>query len=123
MSEARSILIIDDSRVSRLMVKAVIKQHYPDEIMYEASNADETNNLEISDELTHIICDYNMPGEDGLSLTQKLKEQHPNTYITLLTANVQASTRNKAEDIGIHFSKKPVTEERILSILSKSEPK
>ncbi len=120
MSDTRSILIIDDSRVSRMMVKAIVQQHYPDALIIEAANAEETRALDIQDELTHIICDYNMPGDDGLTLSEELKKQHPNTYITLLTANVQASTRNKAEDKGIYFSKKPVTEERILSILSKS---
>lgn len=101
------------------MVKAIVTQHYPDAIIYEAGNGDETLNLEIKDELTHIICDYNMPGMDGLTLCQELKKKHPASYITLLTANVQAATRNKAQDMGIHFTKKPVMEDRILSILEK----
>lgn len=119
MSETRNVLIIDDSKVSRMMVKAIVTQHYPDAIIYEAGNGDETLNLEIKDELTHIICDYNMPGMDGLTLCQELKKKHPASYITLLTANVQAATRNKAQDMGIHFTKKPVMEDRILSILEK----
>jgi len=119
MSEIRNILIIDDSKVSRMMVKAIAKQHFPDAVIFEAGNGDETLKLEINQELTHIICDYNMPGMDGLTLCEELKKQHPGSYITLLTANVQAATRNKAEERGIHFTKKPVTEERILSILSK----
>lgn len=120
MSEERSILIIDDSRVSRMMVLGIAKAKYPDATFFEAGEGDEALALEINTELTHIICDYNMPGMDGLTLCQELKKQHPNTYITLLTANIQAAIRNKAEDMGIHFSKKPVTEERILSILSRS---
>lgn len=119
MSDVMNILIIDDSRVSRMMVKGIAKQKYPDAFIVEAGNADETLALEIDTELTHIICDYNMPGMDGLSLCQELKKLHPNAYINLLTANVQAAIRNKAQDMGIHFTKKPVTEERILSILSK----
>ena len=119
MSEVRTILIIDDSRVSRMMVRGIAKQKYPDATFYEAGNGDETLALDIDTELTHIICDYNMPGMDGLTLCEQLKKQHTTTYITLLTANVQAAIRNKAEDMGIHFTKKPVTEERILSILSK----
>lgn len=119
MSEARAILIIDDSRVSRMMVKAIAKKKYPDATIYEAGNGEETLALDITEELSHIICDYNMPGMDGLTLCEELQKQHPNTYINLLTANIQASIRNKAEDMGIHFSKKPVTEERIHNILNK----
>ena len=119
MSEERSVLIIDDSRVSRMMVKGITKHKYPDATIFEAGNGDETLALDISCQLTHIICDYNMPGMDGLTLCKELQKRHPTTYINLLTANIQASIRNKAEDLGIHFTKKPVTEERILSILSK----
>ena len=119
MSEKRTVLIVDDSRVSRMMVKSIAKQNYPEVTIFEAGNADDTLALDITDELTHIICDYNMPGMDGLSLCKALQKDHPSSYITLLTANIQAATRNKAQDMGIHFAKKPVTEERILSILSK----
>lgn len=118
--EVRIILIIDDSRVSRMMVKAIAKQKYSNAIIYETANADETFSLEIAEELTHIICDYNMPGMDGLSLCEKLQKKHPKAYICLLTANIQVAIRNKAEKIGIHFVKKPVTEERINNILSKT---
>jgi len=68
-----------------------------------------------------IICDFNMPGMDGIELSTKLQKQHPNAVITRLTANIQASNRNKAEDQGLYLSKKPVTEERILSILKKTK--
>jgi len=119
MSEKRTILIIDDSRVSRMMVKSLAKQNYPEASIFEAGNAQEALALDITDELTHIICDYSMPGMDGLSLCKELQKDHPTSYITLLTANIQAAIRNRAQDMGIHFKKKPVTEERILSILSK----
>lgn len=102
-----------------MMVKAIAKQKYPDALFFETGDAEETLALDIEDELTHIICDYNMPGMDGLTLCEELKKRYPSTYITLLTANIQTITRNKAEDMGIHFTKKPVTEERILAILAK----
>ena len=121
MSDVKGVLVIDDSRVSRLMVNAILKQHFPDAHLYEAGNAEETLALEINEELSHIICDFNMPGMDGIELSTELQKRHPNTVITLLTANIQASIRNKAEDQGLFFAKKPVTEERILSILKKTK--
>lgn len=121
MSVVKGILVIDDSRVSRMMVKAILKQKFPDAKLYEAGNAEETLALEINDNLTHIICDYNMPGMDGIELSTELQKRYPDAIITLLTANIQASIRNKAEDQGIYFAKKPVTEERILSILAKEK--
>lgn len=120
MSDIRNIFIIDDSRVSRMMVSGIAKKTYPEATIFEAANADEALALKLDKELTHIICDYNMPGMDGLTLCESLKKIHSKTYISLLTANIQAAIRNKAQDMGIHFYKKPVTEERVLSILSKS---
>lgn len=120
MNEEKAILIIDDSRVSRMIVKGIVKQSYPNASIIESGDAKETLALEIKDEFTHIICDYNMPGMDGLSLCEELQKRFPSSYIALLTANIQATIRNRAQDIGIDFVKKPVTEERILSILSKS---
>lgn len=120
MSEIRNIFIIDDSRVSRMLVSGIAKKTYPEATIFEAANADEALALNIDKELTHIICDYNMPGMDGLTLCEALKKTHPKTHIFLLTANIQAAIRKKAQDMGIYFCKKPVTEERVLSILTKS---
>lgn len=119
MSDQDSILIIDDSRVSRLMIKSIVSKEKPDMLIFEAANADEALAIQLAGNLTHIIVDFNMPGMDGITLSEELQKRHPDTSITLLTANIQASTRNKASDKGIKFAKKPVTEERILSILKK----
>jgi len=113
-----TVLVVDDSRVSRMMIKAIIKDQHSDWTIIEADCGD--NALEVSEGHTLDLCiiDYNMPGMDGLELATKLKETYPYTPMSLLTANVQESTQNKAEAIGVVFTKKPITDERVTSILN-----
>ena len=117
----KKLLIVDDSRVSRMMIKTIVATHYPDVQIQEAGNGDECLQ-KVNDFNPDIaILDMNMPGMDGVDLGIELRKQFPDMLIYLLTANFQESTRNKASGAGIHFEKKPVTEEKILGILKQAE--
>ena len=45
----------------------------------------------------------------------------PDAHISLLTANVQNTTRNRATEMGIGFMEKPITEARIHALLGALE--
>ena len=119
MSNPVNVLIVDDSRVSRMMISAIVKDQHPDWPIIEASNGEEALSKAASSGDIHLmILDYNMPGMDGLSLAKSLRASHPESFISLLTANVQNSTRDKAKDLGVFFAPKPITEERIVEIMN-----
>jgi len=113
-----TVLVVDDSKVSRMMVAAIINEKRELWNIIEAGNADEALLACAGKEIDLCIIDYNMPGMDGLSLAGKLKERYPTIPMTLLTANVQESSKEKAAAIGIEFMSKPITEERVTSILN-----
>lgn len=115
---AKSVLIVDDSRVSRMMVSAIIKSKHEDWDITEAGSGDEaiTKLDELKPDLA--IIDFNMPGIDGLQLAEQIKQHSPDTQINLLTANVQDSIRDKASALGVSFTGKPITEDKILAIIS-----
>ena len=50
---------------------------------------------------------------DGITLCIELRERFPNARIALLTANIQDSVKARADDIGVTFIQKPVTEDKI----------
>jgi CheY-like chemotaxis protein len=56
-----------------------------------------------------IVMDVNMPIMDGFEAVEQLRPKLPGTTIAMLTANVQASSQQRAEELGVHFLAKPVT--------------
>lgn len=111
------IFVVDDSRASRMLTIAIIKNELPDAQLFEASNGDEALALLETTKPTLAILDMNMPGITGLELAEKIAVISPTTIRALLTANIQESTRTEAERIGVTFFKKPVSERVLKEIL------
>ncbi len=106
------LLIVDDSKLSRMMLKAIVMDTYPDSEIIEASSGDEALSQVGDDhEIDMAIVDYNMPGMTGLDLFRRLNDQIPKR--ALLTANIQPHIREEAESIGVTFLNKPITEESV----------
>ncbi|ALG68126.1 response regulator transcription factor [Beggiatoa leptomitoformis] len=114
---SQTILVVDDSRVSRMLIRAIINQANPQAEIIEASNGDEALSKTESHPVDIATLDLNMPGMDGLLLASKLLEKYPQAKIGLLTANIQEMVRQKAHLMGIQFISKPITEEKILNFL------
>ncbi|MFT7373784.1 MAG: two-component system chemotaxis response regulator CheY [Oleiphilaceae bacterium] len=115
MINKKRVLLIDDSRVSRLMLKAIITNKFIGWDVFEAENAEIALAMCLKDEFDFITLDMNMPGRDGLTVSPELQEACPGAKIALLTANYQERVRTKAEEQGLTFLPKPITEEKILS--------
>lgn len=113
-----TVLVVDDSRVSRLMSRQFILGEHPDWIVEEAATGEEA--LVKLDTIVPdlILLDLNMPGMGGFAAIEKLREKCPSVPISLLTANVQDATRSRAAAMGVKFAEKPITEARIHHILS-----
>ncbi|HEY5801775.1 MAG TPA: response regulator [Burkholderiaceae bacterium] len=121
MSAHKTILIVDDSRVSRLMARTYIVNKYPDWTVLEASTGEEALEKAQASTPFLILMDVNMPGMGGLAATEQLRALLPDTHITLVTANVQDGTRKRAQELGAGFVEKPITEARIHQLLSDLE--
>lgn len=118
MSDIKTILVVDDSRVSRMLSRQCILARHPGWRIEEAGTGEEA--LVKLDTVTPdlIILDVNMPGMGGFAAVDKLREKCPDVRITLLTANVQDASRNRAAALGVQFAEKPITEARIQQIIS-----
>jgi CheY-like chemotaxis protein len=117
MTSHHTILVVDDSRVSRMLIRAIITHADPQATVIEANNGEEALAAAESAQITIATLDLNMPGMDGLLLASKLLQRFPQAKIGLLTANIQESIQHKAEALGIGFISKPITEEKILSFI------
>jgi two-component system, chemotaxis family, chemotaxis protein CheY len=108
-----TVLVVDDSRVSRMMIKAIIADAQPEWRIIEAGSGDEaiTN---VTDKTPDIaFLDFNMPGMNGIELGEILKDKFPSAKLFLLTANIQESTQQKAAALNISFIGKPITDAKI----------
>ena len=121
MESVKQILIVDDSRVSRLMARQYILSMHADWIIEEAASGEEA--LQKVDSYTPalVLIDVNMPGMGGLAAAELLRKQLPQAHISLLTANVQTATRARAAEIGVGFMEKPITEARIAQLIAPLE--
>jgi CheY-like chemotaxis protein len=117
MTTVKTVLVVDDSRVSRMLSRQFILAKHPDWKIEEASTGEEA--LQKVDTFTPdlVILDVNMPGMGGFASAEKLREKCPAVRISLLTANVQDAARNRATALNVEFAEKPITEARISQII------
>jgi CheY-like chemotaxis protein len=128
MSPAKTVLVVDDSRVSRLLTRRFILARRCFWHVEEAASGEEAI-ARVQPEDAHgpqprsplqpdlILVDVNMPGMGGVAAASRLRELCPQAHISLLTANVQVAARRRAAELGIGFLSKPMTEARIAALL------
>jgi CheY-like chemotaxis protein len=120
-AKTTTILVVDDSRVSRLLSRQFILHSHPDWIVEEAVTGEEAISKLSTLSPDLILLDVNMPGMGGLAAVVKLREISPQVQICLMTANVQDATREKARNLNVQFSEKPITQARIDQVLAHLE--
>ncbi|RDH91289.1 MAG: response regulator [endosymbiont of Seepiophila jonesi] len=116
MSEA-TMLIVDDSKLSRMMVRAIVGQVQGDWNIIEAENGEDALVKSEAETVDIMTLDYNMPGMDGLTLAEHMRQRFPDASIAMLTANIQDTIRQRAESAGVGFIQKPITEEKIAAFV------
>jgi CheY-like chemotaxis protein len=117
VGQVKKIMIVDDSRVSRMMIKSIVVDKNPHWEVLEAGNTDEALKLSINQVIDYFSVDLNMPGRDGLELIELLKPEFKSSKFALLTANIQQATHERAEKLIVQCFNKPVTNESINQML------
>ncbi len=117
MSENINLLIVDDSKVSRMMIASFVKSRKPDWSLGLAEDGKDALAQADSSEIDCFSVDLNMPGIDGLEVIRRLKNRNPAAKIVLMTANIQDGVKNSAAELGVDCVYKPVTRESIDQML------
>lgn len=111
-------LIVDDSKLARLVVTKLLRQLKPDWEVAEAPNADAALALVAERHVDLALLDFNMPGRDGLELAAELRAARPAMPIAVVSANIQDEIIARARSVDATFLPKPLTEETLSSFLS-----
>ncbi len=120
MNNPKTVLVVDGSHISRLMLRAIIENYHGDWQVMEADEAAEARRIAESNAIDFIVLDFTMPGIDDLSVAAMLKHSCPQAKMALLTGHLQEGVRVKAENEGALFIPRPVSEEKILSFIASS---
>ena len=115
------VLLVDDSKLARMAMAKVLQSIRPDWTRVEAANADEALAHVQDADLDIAVFDFNMPGQDGVSLATRVAELRPAMPIAIISANHQIDVVERAKAAGATFISKPVTEEALRGFLSAAE--
>ena len=105
-----TLLIVDDSKVSRMRIRAFFQSHCPNWVLQEAATGDEALVMAAQDKPDFVTMDVNMPGMSGFETAQLMLARDADIRIVMLTANIQESSRKLAASLRLNFVAKPVTE-------------
>jgi DNA-binding NarL/FixJ family response regulator len=97
------LMIIEDNTGFRQMLRKIIQSRFPSFQISEAENGDVALGL-IHQRMPNLIfMDIRMPGQSGISLTAKIKRQHPDVVIIMLTHMDTSEYRTAALESGADY--------------------
>jgi two-component system chemotaxis response regulator CheY len=113
-----NILIVDDSKTSRLLFKAYMPKDGQHEVFEAANLADALEKMrEVLPQL--VVLDYNMPQHNGVEMAQALLQAGLEAKMVLLTANTQKMVVESALAAGfIQILEKPINAAKIAALLT-----
>lgn len=111
-------LIVDDSKLARLVVAKLLRHLKPEWEVVEAVNSDAAMSVIGERRVDVALLDFNMPGKDGLELAADLRATKPDMPIAVVSANIQDEIIARARSVDATFLSKPLTEEALAGFLS-----
>jgi CheY-like chemotaxis protein len=111
-------LIVDDSKLARIVAGKLLRQLKPDWDLVEAPGADAALAVAAERRVDVALLDFNMPGRDGLDLAAELRAQRPELVIAVISANIQDEIIARARSVNATFLPKPLTEEALSGFVS-----
>ena len=112
-------MLVEDNPLFRGIVKAILQTQFPLIDIIEAADGVEAMRAMGSLPIDLIFMDVRLPGENGLEVTRKIKNNHPGTTIVILTSYDlpeyrEAAIQYKAD----HFlSKASIGDQEILTLV------
>lgn len=113
-----TVLIVDDSKLARIVVKKAVSALKPGWLQREAGTVEEALVELDRHDVDVAILDFNMPGRNGLDLAAEIRAADAAMPVALVTANVQDDIMARARALGVTFVAKPITEDNLRGFLS-----
>ena len=115
---SHTVLMVDDSKLARMVMASAFRRIRPDWELKEATNADDALKAVSEGTIEIALVDFNMPGTDGLELVSKIRGLHPSMPVAIVSANMQDEIIARARELNAAFVAKPLTDEALGAFLS-----
>ena len=113
------VLIVDDSRTSRKILKGLLEDE-GHEIIGEATNGQEGYDKYAELHADVVTMDITMPVLDGISALKKIKDDYPEAKVIMITAAGQKAKMVEAVRNGAsEFVAKPFDRDNLKAIIAK----
>lgn len=114
-SDSKTVLIAEDNDDNRIVYSTML-EHYGYRVVY-TKDGSEVQELAGREKPSVILMDISLPGMDGWTATQKLKNDPETSKIPVIaiTAHALSEDRKRAEEVGCDgYLSKPVEPRRVL---------
>lgn len=113
------LLIVDDNKLELMGIRKVLKDNFPDLVIYEAGNGDAALDFIAHNIIDIVISDIKMPLMDGITLSQKLSQHYPEIKILLLSAYGEFEYAQSAIRYGVkYYLLKPVNIKELIAAVT-----
>ncbi|MFT5698649.1 MAG: two-component system chemotaxis response regulator CheY [Desulforhopalus sp.] len=114
------ILIVDDTKLSRMMIlKRMPAEIRENSEIIQGSNGEEAVKLYKEHSPDIVFLDLTMPVMDGFGALPLIKEHNPKAIVFVITADIQAKSKEKVMELGAtSMEAKPISEKRLAEIFA-----
>ncbi|EIM28961.1 response regulator transcription factor [Microvirga lotononidis] len=113
-----TVLIVDDSKLARIVAGKALSALQPEWERIEAGNAHDALATFREKKIDIAMIDFNMPDKDGLELAAELRALQPTMPIAVITANIQDEVIARAREVNATFVSKPLTEDSLRGFIA-----
>lgn len=96
------LLIVDDSRAARMLIKSILLDYDPSLELSEAENGAVAVDLYEENHPDLVFLDLTMPVMDGYEALEKIKSANPDALVVMLTADIQQKSIDRCMDLGAY---------------------
>ena len=94
------VLIVDDQLPFRAVARTVIGMTAGFEVSAEAESGEEAIDAVATDPPDLVLMDINLPGINGIEATRRIRADHPDVEVILLSTYSEADLPADARDVG-----------------------
>lgn len=113
------VLVVDDAKIMRNILKKTITEKYSDFHVIEAIDGHDAINLYKKEKPSLVTMDITMERKNGLDAAKEILEIDKNAKIVMVTSLGQEKMLSECVRVGVRdYIVKPFSKERILSSIS-----